>query len=130
MQINDFIKAVSEKHAKIFHAAQLRDFETYVELGRISIALSFSSAALPITRRSDLQSFAGNWTCALESAGATYLSSSANSVWGNWIKEEITFPAQVRQPASVGNAYQGREGLWPGGQKKKAPDLCRRPLNR
>lgn len=37
MQIGDFIKAVSgKKHAKIFHAAQLRDFETYVEMGRIA----------------------------------------------------------------------------------------------
>jgi hypothetical protein len=66
-------------------------------------ATSTASAALP----KDLESFAGNWACVLKSGGATYLSSSANSVWGNWIKEEIAFPAQMGEPASVGTAYLG-----------------------
>lgn len=66
-------------------------------------ATSPASAAMP----KELQSFAGNWACVLKSGGATYLSSSANSVWGNWIKEEITFPAQMGQSASVGTAYLG-----------------------
>lgn len=66
-------------------------------------ATSTASAAMP----KDLQSFAGNWACVLKSGGATYLSSSANSVWGSWIKEEITFPAQMGQPASVGTAFLG-----------------------
>ncbi len=66
-------------------------------------ATSTASAAIP----ESLQSFAGNWACVLKSGGATYLSSAANSVWGSWIKEEITFPAQMGQQASVGTAYLG-----------------------
>jgi hypothetical protein len=66
-------------------------------------ATNTASAAIP----EELQSFAGSWACVLKSGGATYLSSSANAVWGNWIKEEITFPAQMGQPASVGTAYLG-----------------------
>ena len=66
-------------------------------------ATSAASAAIP----EELQSFAGNWACVLKSGGTTYLSSAANSVWGSWIKEEITFPAQMGQPASVGTAYLG-----------------------
>src|SRR5271167_693864 len=66
-------------------------------------ATSTASAAIP----EELQSFAGNWACVLKSGGATYLSSSANAVWGSWIKEEITFPAQMGEPASVGTAYLG-----------------------
>ena len=66
-------------------------------------ATGTSSAAIP----EELQSFAGNWACVLKSGGATYSSSAANSVWGSWIKEEITFPAQMGQPASVGTAYLG-----------------------
>jgi len=66
-------------------------------------ATSTASAAIP----EGLQSFAGNWACVLKSGGATYLSSAANSVWGSWIKEEITFPAQMGEPASVGTAYLG-----------------------
>ncbi|HTA38905.1 MAG TPA: hypothetical protein VK760_07510 [Candidatus Acidoferrales bacterium] len=66
-------------------------------------ATSTASAAIP----DGLQSFAGNWSCVLKSGGSTYLSSAANAVWGSWIKEEITFPAQMGQPASVGTAYLG-----------------------
>ena len=66
-------------------------------------ATNTASAAMP----AELQGFAGNWACVLKSGGATFLSSAANSVWGNWIKEEITFPAQMGQPASQGTAYLG-----------------------
>jgi hypothetical protein len=66
-------------------------------------ATSTASAAIP----TGLQSFAGNWACVLKSGGATFSSSAANSVWGNWIKEEIAFPAQMGEPASVGTAYLG-----------------------
>jgi len=66
-------------------------------------ATSTASAAIP----EGLQSFAGNWACVLKSGGATYLSSAANSVWGRWIKEELAFPAQMGEPASVGTAYLG-----------------------
>jgi hypothetical protein len=66
-------------------------------------ATSTASAAMP----EGLAGFAGNWACVLKSGGATYLSSSANSVWGSWIKEEIAFPAQAGEPASVGTAYLG-----------------------
>ncbi len=69
----------------------------------LAAATSAASAALP----KELQSFAGSWSCVLKSGGTTYLSSSANAVWGNWIKEEIAFPAQMGQPASVGTAYLG-----------------------
>ena len=66
-------------------------------------ATSTASAAIP----EGLQSFAGNWACVLKSGGATYLNSAANSVWGSWIKEELTFPAQMGEPASTGTAYLG-----------------------
>ena len=80
-------------------------------IARVIVCLGFlvlaatnaASAAMP----KELHSFAGNWACVLKSGGATFLSSSANSVWGSWIKEEITFPAQMGQAASVGTAYLG-----------------------
>jgi hypothetical protein len=74
-------------------------------------ATSTASAAIP----DELQSFAGNWKCALKAAGATYSNDAANSVWGSWIKEELTFPAQMGEPASTGTAYLGYDAqahLW------------------
>src|SRR5579862_4491223 len=66
-------------------------------------ATSAASAAMP----EGLQGFVGNWACVLKSGSATYASSASNSVWGSWIKEEITFPAQNGAPASVGTGYLG-----------------------
>jgi len=74
-------------------------------------ATSTASAAMD----ADLQSFAGNWSCVLKSGGATYSNTAANSVWGSWIKEDLSFPAQMGQPASVGTAYLGYDAqahLW------------------
>jgi hypothetical protein len=74
-------------------------------------ATSTASAAIP----DELQSFAGNWACVLKAGGATYSNGSANSVWGSWIKEELTFPAQMGEPASTGTGYLGYDAqahLW------------------
>jgi len=76
-----------------------------IVLAGVLLLASTSNASAAMSE--DLKSFAGNWSCVLKSGDATYLSSAANSVWGSWIKEEITFPAQMGQPASLGTAYLG-----------------------
>jgi hypothetical protein len=54
-----------------------------------------------------VQVFAGNWSCQLRQGNVTYMSTIAAAPWGQWIKEDITYPAQAGEPASKGIAFMG-----------------------
>lgn len=54
-----------------------------------------------------VQTFAGSWSCRLQQGGVTYASTISAVPWGNWIKEDITYPAQAGEPASKGIAFMG-----------------------
>ena len=54
-----------------------------------------------------LSGMIGNWSCVGKVGGASETSTIAASAWGDWVKEEISFPAMGKYPASAGTAFLG-----------------------
>lgn len=71
------------------------------------LAFAATAASAPAAVPAGAQAFAGHWSCRLQQGSAVYLSSIVAVPWGNWIKEDITFPAQAGEPASKGIAFLG-----------------------
>ena len=63
-----------------------------------------ASAGVP----QSLHFFVGHFSCVTTTSnGDTDYSSFTSSIWGNWVKEDITFAAGMGQPESKGTAYLG-----------------------
>ena len=75
----------------------------------LALVLAFvaTAASVPAAIPPGAQTFAGNWSCRLQQGNSTYRSTIVAKPWGEWIKEEITYPAQAGEPASTGIAFLG-----------------------
>ena len=54
-----------------------------------------------------LSGMTGNWSCAGKVGGVSETTTIVATAWGDWVKEEISFPAMGKYPASTGTAFLG-----------------------
>ena len=68
------------------------------------LAASLPAQAAPPTA---LSSMVGSWTCTGKVGGVSETSTIVATAWGQWIRDDISFPAVGKYPASAGTAYLG-----------------------
>jgi hypothetical protein len=79
------------------------------------VAISAATAAAS-PQQATVQSFVGTWNCVTHTSdNKTYHETDTDTMFGNWLKIDSTYPAQGGQPAATGVGffgYDAKQGRW------------------
>lgn len=84
-----------------------------------AIVVSSQTASLAASpQQTTLQALVGHWTCVTHgSDGKTWRESDTYTMWGPWLKDDSTYPAQNGQAAATGSGvlgYDAKHHRWYG----------------
>jgi hypothetical protein len=80
---------------------------TAIAICALASSAGFASAATS-SQQATVQGLVGNWTCIThESDNKTFRESDIDTMYGNWIRVNSSYPAQNGQPAGTGATFLG-----------------------